>query len=621
MRGGSIAAVLAALVVAGPASAAPQHVLYVGDSLGVGTTPGLARELGSSAQVHGDSRIGRPSSEGLRVLSQAISPADQVVVFDLGTNDDPAQPAALARDLAAARRVTGNRCLIVATLNRPPLGGVSVDGLNQAVLAFSSAAKNVQLVDWNAIAQSEPGVLGPDHVHPTAQGYAMRAQLFAQAVASCGSQPPSTPDTLATPAPARRRPKPRPRKRKHQIKVPGIESSGISFTEPLRFRGLNAQLLLPNTKPPYPAVVMLGGTQTAAEFFAAHGIATLTYRERRGSGGAAARAASVDPARVADARAAVALLAKRDDVRRRGIGVWAFGTASDRAAQAAAGNPRVAAMVAMSPTVMPEAERRDWSARSNVDAPAVTKWLRLRARTDAELRADPAADWSRVSSPLLAIWGTRDDRMPIRTSAAGLQRALERSGNRDRTFRAFNATHGGAVVYRGGAPVYAPGLLEETARWLGLHLGEKRAQPVIHTPLPPPNPGPKAADAANASALYTAPVQALWLLAPALMLAFAAARTRGAAAAARRPRATRTPLIGAAIAGIACFACIAGGVAIALQARGPITELAGIPWPFALAFAFAAALAVAAGALARRHAWLAVAACAAWLALAVFWLV
>ncbi|MEA2496038.1 MAG: hypothetical protein QOJ29_3949, partial [Thermoleophilaceae bacterium] len=194
-----------ALLLAGPAAAAPQRVLYIGDSLGVGTTPGLARELGSAATVRGDSRIGRPSPEGLRVLRGMVSPSDQIVVFDLGTNDDPGQPRVLAGDLAAAHAATGDRCLIVATLNRPPLNGVPVDGLNQAVLAFASATRSVQLVDWNAIVASEPSLLGPDHVHPTPAGYAVRAQLFAEAVGQCSAQPAASDDLTATPAPTPRK--------------------------------------------------------------------------------------------------------------------------------------------------------------------------------------------------------------------------------------------------------------------------------------------------------------------------------------------------------------------------------------------------------------------------------
>src|SRR5205085_99515 len=156
------------LLAATPARAGEQ-VLYVGDSLGVGTTPYLQHYLGNQASVHGDSRVSRPSPVGLTVLQQTIQPSDDAVIFDLGTNDDPAQPGRLAPDLAAARQITGSRCLIVATLNRPPLNGVSVAGLNRAVMSFAQQTPGVQLVDWHTFASGQPGLLGPDHVHPTPQ--------------------------------------------------------------------------------------------------------------------------------------------------------------------------------------------------------------------------------------------------------------------------------------------------------------------------------------------------------------------------------------------------------------------------------------------------------------------
>jgi dienelactone hydrolase/lysophospholipase L1-like esterase len=606
------------LVLALPACAQAAQVLYVGDSLGVGTTPGLARQLGSADRVHGDSRIGRPSSEGLQVLRQTFAPSDDIVVFDLGTNDDPAQPARLAGDLAAARQATGKRCMVVATLNRPPLNGVSVDGLNQAVLAFASAARNVQLVDWNAIASSQPDLLGPDHVHPTPQGYALRAQLFAQAVAGCAAGPADNADSLAPPAPApkhkaRVRHRPRP-----AIKVPGIESSGISFTEPLAVHGRQAQLLLPNTKPPYPAVVMLGATQTAAEFLAAHGIAAL-----RLSGSAA------------DARAAVELLRRRKEIRPNGIGLWGFGDTS--AAEVAAADPHVAAVVALSPAVLSDAEQRDWRARRVSDDPAITTWERVRGGGD-----DPTAAWRQVKQPVLALWGTRDDQMPIRASAANLKAALT---TRDRTFRWFNAGHGGTVVYKDGEPVYAPGLLEESARWLGLHLGARRARPVNSTSLPPANPGPAPKDVSKSSALYRPAIQVLWLALPALLLGIAAIQMRrrdgaaapGAAApdrvdgldradaadrAAARSSAPLRLMAVAVAACIGCFGLIAYGAVSLLDSPGEsVTQFLGMAWPFALALVLAVVLAVCAIAFARRRAWLAAAGALLWVGLALFWLV
>jgi hypothetical protein len=186
-------ALLATLVA--PASAGAS-VLYVGDSLGVGTAPYLRSHLGSTG-LEVDAEIGRPSGAGVDVLGSLIGPDHDVVVFDLGTNDDPAAPQTLASDLDAAREIAGDRCLVIATLNRPPLNGVPVDGLNRAVTSFAAHDPNASLVDWHAAVASRPGML-IDGVHADADGYALRAGLFAEAISSCaafgggaGSTPPA----------------------------------------------------------------------------------------------------------------------------------------------------------------------------------------------------------------------------------------------------------------------------------------------------------------------------------------------------------------------------------------------------------------------------------------------
>src|SRR3954462_14139796 len=112
---GLIAAGAAVLVPAGGAPAATGPVLVVGDSLVVGTTPYLRRELGG-VSLRSDGRTGRPSSEAVSVLRQQFNGSDRVVVFDAGTNDDPAQPGRLASDLDAARSIAGSRCIVVATV-------------------------------------------------------------------------------------------------------------------------------------------------------------------------------------------------------------------------------------------------------------------------------------------------------------------------------------------------------------------------------------------------------------------------------------------------------------------------------------------------------------------------
>jgi hypothetical protein len=134
--------------------------------------------------VEADVETGRPSSVGVAVLGSLIADDHDVVVLDLGTNDDPGAPDALAANLASAAELTGDRCLVVATLNRPPLNGVSVDGLNRAVTSFAARNPNVALVDWHAAAAADPGLL-TDGVHTDAAGYATRAGLFADAISSC----------------------------------------------------------------------------------------------------------------------------------------------------------------------------------------------------------------------------------------------------------------------------------------------------------------------------------------------------------------------------------------------------------------------------------------------------
>ena len=171
----------AALALAAPSARA--DVLYVGDSLGVGTAPYLRQELGGE-RLDVDAKVSRPSSTGVIVLASLIDPTYDVVVFDLGTNDDGSDPGSYLADLARARELAGDRCLVVATLNRPALNGVSVGPLNHVVTNFAASDRNAALVDWHAAAEADPSLL-VDGVHSTARGYALRARLFADAIRSC----------------------------------------------------------------------------------------------------------------------------------------------------------------------------------------------------------------------------------------------------------------------------------------------------------------------------------------------------------------------------------------------------------------------------------------------------
>jgi hypothetical protein len=173
-------AAVAATCLAAPAAQAAS-VLVVGDSLEVGSGPYL-RHLLPGVTV--DAEKGRTSSEGVRVLSSLLDPSVRVIVFPLGTNDSPSNAGGLAANLAAVRQMAGDRCVVVATISRPPAGGVSVGAINRVVEQFAGRPA-AQVADWRTVVASIPSLLVGDRVHATGDGYSVRATLLAEAVQGC----------------------------------------------------------------------------------------------------------------------------------------------------------------------------------------------------------------------------------------------------------------------------------------------------------------------------------------------------------------------------------------------------------------------------------------------------
>ena len=180
----ALALVLVAAVA--PAPAAPgERVLVVGDSLSVGMEPYLARALGGY-DIRTDAEIGRGSQAAVDALAENLTPDDDVIVFPLGSNDDPSQPQALADSLEDANELAAGRCLVVATLEVSGYSGAPEEPLNEVIRSFAAVTPNVRLVDWHAIAEPE---LLSDGGHATAEGYELRAALFADAIESCDAAP------------------------------------------------------------------------------------------------------------------------------------------------------------------------------------------------------------------------------------------------------------------------------------------------------------------------------------------------------------------------------------------------------------------------------------------------
>lgn len=648
-----------------PTRAASGSVLVVGDSLSVGTTPYLRREL-PGVSVTSDGRVGRPSGEAVSVLRGLLG-SQAIVVFDAGVNDDPGQPSRLSSDLASAHRLVGSRCMVVATLSRPPYRGVSVDGLNRAVRQFAASSSNVRLVDWRSEALSNPGLINSDGVHPTASGYALRARLFAQAIAACGSSAPQPgPSSQApgpTPGPGATPPRTTPRRRhareppsplkpvkpaKPKPPPPRLGSqSPVVLDEPVSIQSRGArlagELLAPAGGGRHPAVVMIQGSGAAArepyreqgEFLAEHGVAALIY-DKRGAG-----ESTGDPgyrfAQLADdARAAVAMLRARPEVRPDGVGVWGYGEGGTIAPLVAAGNPAVAAVMVVSASAVAPARQQAWAVRRSLRTAGagagtgvVARYYAVASDLGGDLSFDPGPAWRRVSQPVLAVWGTNDPLVPAHGSAAALAGALAGGGvNHDRTFRTFTgADHGIGIASESYRPGSAPGFKELSAAWLRTHLGSPRARATVATPLPPADSAPVLA-VQRASALEHWPVQLGWLALPALALLLLGARARR-----RRdgedPRPRRRWLAGVVALDLLSLCALAFAVASIIEVDGKgVESVAGMPALVALTWAVALAGLVATALLARmtwrtREAPAAgvCLASVAWLALVAYWLV
>jgi lysophospholipase L1-like esterase len=173
-----------ATTVAAPARAS-RTLLHVGDSLAVGTgvyLPGTLRGW-SVSHSYGISRHADEAPRALRSYGAALP---HVIVISLGTNDDPEAARRFSSMVREVVRIAGpRRCVIWATIVRPPYNGVPYDAYNNALKRIARAQRSLRLLDWQALSRANPQWFGRDGVHPTAAGYRARAAALARLVKSC----------------------------------------------------------------------------------------------------------------------------------------------------------------------------------------------------------------------------------------------------------------------------------------------------------------------------------------------------------------------------------------------------------------------------------------------------
>ena len=160
------------------------QVLVVGDSLEVLTSPYLKRYLpGIPLTVNAEG--GYNSIQIFGLFQESFDPAQSVIVFDAGTNDNPAYPEILAGNLDKVAATVGDRCLVVPTIHGFTVDGVDNTGKNRVVRSFAANHPTAQVPDWARAVEMHPELMQSDDLHPIPEGADLRARMIARGVKAC----------------------------------------------------------------------------------------------------------------------------------------------------------------------------------------------------------------------------------------------------------------------------------------------------------------------------------------------------------------------------------------------------------------------------------------------------
>ena len=154
----------------GPPDAAGP-ALVVGDSIALGSADSLRRALGPASTV--DAKVGRQFSAAPGIVATWAAVNEGPIVVDLGANGTVA-----GDDVEAVLAAAGDRRLVLVGVHVPRRWQ---DGNNAVLRAAAAAHPTAAFVDWDALVDANPGVLGPDGVHPGAAGRALLANAVAAA--------------------------------------------------------------------------------------------------------------------------------------------------------------------------------------------------------------------------------------------------------------------------------------------------------------------------------------------------------------------------------------------------------------------------------------------------------
>jgi hypothetical protein len=175
---------LALLAPSAASASGAGGVLVVGDSLEELTSPYLSGYL-PGVPLTVNAVGGSNSYQIYDLFRESYDASQSVIVFDAGTNDNPAYPQILAGNLAKVAAAVGDRCMVVPTIHGLTVNGIDNTGKNEVVHAFAASRPGTRTPDWAGAVAAHPELMQADDLHPVAAGADLRARLIARGVRAC----------------------------------------------------------------------------------------------------------------------------------------------------------------------------------------------------------------------------------------------------------------------------------------------------------------------------------------------------------------------------------------------------------------------------------------------------
>jgi hypothetical protein len=147
--------------------------LVIGDSVVLGSAEALQAALGAGTTVDGE--VGRQFDHGPAIVAAWAATHRGPIVVHLGSNG-----IVRAADIDAIVAAAGQRRVVFVNVAVPRRWQQpDNDALRAGVARHADRAV---LADWASVVAANPGLLGPDHVHPVPAGRTALAAVISTAL-------------------------------------------------------------------------------------------------------------------------------------------------------------------------------------------------------------------------------------------------------------------------------------------------------------------------------------------------------------------------------------------------------------------------------------------------------